>query len=77
MQTDKGQPLLWQKHPEIYTRTKKRVYQMKRILIESGYEVKVFESFLSFLDDIQCNDIKFDLIFYARDEDMLRRLYGL
>ena len=40
MQTDKGQPLLWQNHPEIYTRTKKRVYQMKKILIENGWTIK-------------------------------------
>ena len=76
MQTDKGQPLLWQNHPEIYTRTKKRVYQMKKILIENGYDVKVFESFLSFLDDIQYNDIKFDLVFYAIESCFNRNTNG-
>lgn len=76
MQTDNKKPLLWQKHPEIYTRTKKRVYQMKKILIQSGYDVEVYECLMSFLDDLQHNDVKFNLIFYAIESCFNRSTNG-
>lgn len=62
-QNDKASPISWQKHPEIYTRTEKRVYQIATILQKNNYDVEIFNSFSSFIQHYR-SGLVIDMVFY-------------